>query len=416
MSFIDALKNGNWLNQSRIRGYPRLFLCLYGLLGFLWIFGLQERLQPHEGAFVTDFINVYSAGLSVHEGHPRDAYDWENQKKKQDDLTLALSAEQDIKDNGFLPWLYPPMFLAVGWAVAFLPYFVALGLYSLIGLALYGLTLSRMAPPYKESLWVAAAFPGVFINLFSGQNGFFTTSLLAAGLFFLERFPVAAGIAFGALSYKPHFFVLIPLALLAARQWKALTSAVASACVFAALSWAAFGSDSWIAFYEGLPATKTNILEIDSDRWLGILHSVFSMVRVFGGNLQTAYAVQSLVTLSSILLVLWIWSKRVSFEVRGASLAALLLLASPYSFVYDQVLLAIPIALLAGKGIRAGFLPFEKTFLFALWLLPFLVQDSGKHFAMPLTPPMLILLLAFCWKRARAELSPFSPLKTGRSP
>jgi hypothetical protein len=84
-------------------------------------------------------------------------------------------------------------------------------------------------------------------------------------------------------------------------------------------------------------------------------------------------------------------------------LAAAALLASPYFFATDQLILAIPIALLTGEGIRKGFLPFEKTFLFALWLLPFAVQDSGAHFALPLSPPMLIGLIFFCVRRAKLE-------------
>ncbi len=403
VSFSSAIKQGNWLNLSRIRGYPKIFLCLYLIIGGFWIFGLHEKMQPHEGAFVTDFMNVYSAGVAVREGNSASAYDWTSQKNRQDELTRALSHETDIKDTGFLPWPYPPMFLAVGWAVAYFPYFIALGIYSAVGLLLYMLAVRKLAPPFKESLWVMAAFPGMFINLFSGQNGFFTAGLLAAGLFLLERYPIAAGMAFGALSYKPHFFILIPLALLAARYWKGFFWTLLSAAAFTTLSLAVFGLESWVAFLQSLPLTKANILEIHSDRWLGILHSVFSMVRRLGGNLQTAYAVQTLVSMCAVLALAWIWFKRSSLAVRGAALAAALLLFSPYSFVYDQVLLAIPLALLAGKGIRDGFLPFEKTFLFALWLLPFLVQDSGKHFMLPLTPPMLIALMALCWKKRQIE-------------
>ena len=395
--------------MSRVRGYPRLFLCFYVLLGVAWVSGLHEKLMPHEGAFVTDFVNVYTAGVVVHEGRPAGAYDWGEQKNRQDKLTQSVSkADSSIQDSGFIPWLYPPMFLGIAWLVAFFPYFIALGVYSVLGFVAFGATLRKLAPQYKETKWALAAFPGVFINLFSGQNGFITTALLAAGLFLLEESPIVAGIAFGALSYKPHFFALIPLVLIVGRYWKALASTLVSAALCAGLSLIVFGFESWQAFASGLAATRTNILEIGTDRWLGILHSVFSMVRVLGGGVQTAYAIQTIVAGCAVLDLLWIWSRKSSsLAVRGASLAAALLLASPYSFVYDQVLLAIPIALLARQGIQNGFLSYEKTFLFALWLLPFLVQDSGKNFMFPLTPPMLIGLMWVCWRRMRVEISPY---------
>ncbi len=404
MFLITTLKSGDWLNLRRVRAYPRIFLLVSALVGVAWISGLHEKMRPGEGVVTTDFINVYAAGEAVHEGHPADAYDWGAQKNREDQLALSANNGKKIeKNDGYIPWLYPPTFLAVAWLIAFLPYFPALAMYSIMGLAAFGAAMRKLAPPYKESLWALAAFPGVFVNLFSGQNGFITTAFLAAGLFLLDESPVAAGVAFGFLSYKPHFFALIPLVLLAGRCWKALAAASISAGVCAGLSLLAFGIEPWLAFIRGLSATS-GLLKIGTERWLGTVHSVFSAVRILGGGMDAAYAVQTIVAIAAVFFVIEIWRHRkTSLAVRGASLVAAMFLISPYFFVYDQVFLAIPIALLAGQGLRNGFFPFEKTFLFALWLLPYLVQDSGAHFSLPLTPPMLAALMYFCWKRAKAE-------------
>ena len=74
-------------------------------------------------------------------------------------------------------------------------------------------------------LWlpVAAAFPAVFINLGHGQNGFLTAGLLGAALLSLPRRPLLSGILFGLLAYKPQFGLLIPVALLVAGQWRAIS-------------------------------------------------------------------------------------------------------------------------------------------------------------------------------------------------
>ncbi len=399
MSFLTALKDGNWLNLRRVRDYPRIFLILFVVLGIAWAAGLHERLKPTEGTFVTDFVNVYAAGQAVREGKPADAYDWKAQKNREDKIKNTFNEGRNIPpDMGYLPWLYPPMFFAVATLAAFLPYWFALIAYSLAGLAAYAAALRKIIPPYKESLWALAAFPGVFVNLFSGQNGFITTSLFAAGLYLLETSPILAGLAFGALSYKPHFFILVPLVLFVGKYWKALAATLLSAGAYAALSVLAFGVEPWKAFMYGFGNTSA-LLQDNSDRWLGILHSAFSAVRTFGGSVEFASAIHEIVAVVAIMALVVIWKNKSSFAVRGASLASAALLISPYSFVYDQVLLAIPIALLAGQGLKTGFLSYEKTFLFALWLLPFLVQDSFAHFALPMTPPMLMGLMVVCWRR-----------------
>ncbi|MFA5040408.1 MAG: glycosyltransferase family 87 protein [Bdellovibrionales bacterium] len=400
MSFLNAIRQGNWLNRRRVRDYPRIFLIVFVLFGVAWGFGLHQIISPEEEPIVTDFINVYSAGLAVHEGSPAEAYDWRKQKARE--YKIEQSLQKEIKEKSgpdLLPWLYPPMFFGIAWLVAFLPYWSALAAYSLVGFVVYAVALRKLAPPHKESWAAVVAFPGAFINLFAGQNGSITATLMAAGLYLLDTSPIAAGIILGALSYKPHLFALIPLVLLVGGYWRALAAVCLSACAYAGLSIIAFGPESWSAFFEST-ALSSSLLKDDSIRWLGILHSVFSAVRVFGGSISLAMVIQGIVALCVLAILIIIWrEKTASLAVRGASLAAAVLLISPYSFVYDQVLLAIPIALLAKEGIEKGFLSYEKTFLFALWLLPFLVQDSGIHFALPLTPPMLIGLMAICWRK-----------------
>jgi hypothetical protein len=404
MSFLANFSKADWINAERGKVYPRLFLGLFLLLGCAWVFGLHEKLSPGEGAIVTDFINVYAAGQAIHESNPAKAYDWDSQKNRQDQIKQRLNAGRTVEPvETNIPWLYPPMFLVVAWLAAFLPYWWALLAYSALGFAAYMAALRKLAPPNTESLWALAAFPGVFINLFAGQNGTITASLMAAGLFLLDTAPVAAGMAFGALSYKPHFFVLIPLVLLVGRYWKALAATSVSAVLYAGLSTFAFGADSWQAFFQS-SSQAADLLRFDADRWFGILHSVFSAARALGGSIEAAYVIQVIVSIGAVLALLEIWNNRLtSLAVRGTALAAAALLISPYSFVYDQVLLAIPIALLAGQGLKSGFLPYEKILLLALWLLPFLVQDSNAHFALPLTPPLLIALMVVCWRRGRGE-------------
>jgi len=48
------------------------------------------------------------------------------------------------------------------------------------------------------------AAPAAMVNIYVGQNGFFTAALMIAGLLSLERRPVLAGILFGLRTIKPQ--------------------------------------------------------------------------------------------------------------------------------------------------------------------------------------------------------------------
>ncbi len=408
-SALNIFSRADWLNKKRVVAYPIIFLGVYVFVIALWISG-SSIFPKHDGVeFSRDFTNVYVAGLAAHEGKPADVYVWEHQKERE--RLLETTGQGPNPDEGYVPWVYPPMFLGVAWLVAFAPYYFALAAYLVAGAAAYGAAIYKLAG-FRQSLWAIAAFPGVWSNVFAGQNGFITTALLGGGLFFLDKAPVAAGLLFGALSYKPQFFVFIPLVLLVGRYWKAFLTTTVSAIAYAALSLAAFGADSWRGFFQGLASAQSTILESTADLWLGKMHTVFSAVRMYGGSLQAAYVVQTFVAIAVALVLIIIWMRRPSLAVRGASLVAALLLISPYSFGYDQVILAIPIALLAREGIEKGFYSFEKFFLFLLWLLPAFAKDMGENYALPLTPPMLVVLMAICWRRVKRENS--FPLDGGR--
>ena len=79
----------------------------------------------------------------------------------------------------------------------------------------------------------------------AGQNAFLTLALLLGGVGLLGRRDFAAGAILGLLSYKPQLALMVPVALLAARHWRALAGAAVSASFAVALSAATFGLAPW---------------------------------------------------------------------------------------------------------------------------------------------------------------------------
>ena len=362
------------------------------LLCFVAWYAMSDGLKDLSGTPLgADFLNVYAAGLLVDRGQAGLAYDW------------AFHHQVELATVGYaspyFAWHYPPMFLTVAGLFALLPYLWALGLYLAAGFAGYWVVLRRIAPRTKEFLWMLAAFPGVFTNICSGQNGFITTALFGAGMLTLERRPWLAGVLLGLLSYKPQFFVVIPLILLFGGYGRALLATGASALASIALSWVLFGTETWLAFFNSTTLTQHIILEQGSTGWKKI-QSVFSLARMWGCDIPTAYVLQSLVALAALASAAWVWHRKATFSIRVAALSAAILLTTPYLLDYDLVILAVPIAFWAREGVKTGFQPYEKIIFGALWLLPLLARMLGGY-ALPVTPPLLVALMALCLLRTK---------------
>lgn len=321
----------------------------------------------------TDFVNVWSAGRLVLGGHPALAYDWDVQKQVQV-AVLGQSYE------GNFAWHYPPPFLFVAAVLAHFPYAVAY-----IGWAATSLV------PYLAVMWaivgrsfgvlLALAFPVVFTNILVGQNGFLTASLIGGTLLLMPARPVLSGICLGLLSYKPQYGLLFPLALIAASQWKVFFTAGTVAILIASLSWLAFGTESWQAFFHWMPMFSQAFLTEGRAPW-GKMQSIFALVRYFGGTEQLAWIFQWIMSCAVAALLALIWrSRRVSYPLKAASLAAGALLITPYLFLYDLMVLAIAVAFVVRIGLEHGFARIELPALglaaVLLMIYPLLGAPTG---------------------------------------
>ena len=399
----DFLADSHWLNEERVVNYSRMLVVAYIAATALWL-GLSHGLIDANGKPIgTDFMDVWAAGKLALAGEPGAAYDYARHFEVQRHA-LPWRAGQDVPYFG---WHYPPLFLLVAAPLALLPYGAALGTWMAVTLPAY-LAVMRAIIPSRRWLVLALAFPAVFVNLGHGQNGFLSTGLLGGGLLLLESHPLIAGICFGLLSYKPQFGILLPLALIAGSHWRVFIAASLTAVVAMLLSSAILGADVWRAFFASLHLTRTYVLEQGPTGWEKI-QSAFSAVRMLGGGIPFAYAVQGAVSLCVAMAVLWSWRRPVSIPLKGAILTTASLMATPYILDYDLLLLALPIAWLAAEGLRAGFWRWEKAILAGVWLTPIVSRQIGV-LGIPIAPFMLALLLIVLIRRA-ANLSAREPVR-----
>jgi hypothetical protein len=309
-----------------------------------WLIG------PDGKGIASDFVNVWAAGKFVLQSTPSLAYDWPAHKAMEE---VAVGHAF----NGYFGWHYPPMFLFAAAVLALMPYAAAYALWVFVTFPAYLVTV-RAIIGERSGYLLAAGFPAVLSNFVVGQNGFLTASLLGGTLYFLPVRPILAGCLLGVMTYKPHFGLLFPLVLAASGAWRTFIAAGVVATLLAAISWLAFGSETWIAFVWSVPHTSQAFL---SDGWAdwAKLQTLFGLARTIGAGETVAWTLHIAFALALAAAVTMIWRGDDAYELKAAALATAAMLATPYLYTYDLVVLAVPLAFLFRLGRTAGFLRFE---------------------------------------------------------
>jgi hypothetical protein len=409
----DILRNGDWLTRERVR-LVALALIIASGIGFLFLVATAHGLIDIEGRPLgTDFSDVYAAGTYVIGGSPAAPYDLATQLARERALFGAATP--------FYGWHYPPYFLFVAAALAWMPYGVALAVWQAVTLGFYLLVIraildragqtplrprdgeepERCHGSTSDPLWLllALAFPAVLINIGHGQNGFLTAALLGGALVALEQRPVLAGILLGLLVYKPQYGFLIPLALAAGAHWRAFAAAAATVVLLTLATTFAFGPQVWHAFAASTHFTRVVALEQGNTGWYKI-QSVFAWARMWGAPIPVAYLLQGATLIAVGAALVWLWRSAVPYALKAAALCLAAILATPYTFDYDMMVLAPAIAYLAADGLARGFGPWEKTALAALWLMPLVARSVAQATFIPLGVPAMLAMFVLLMRRA----------------
>ena len=312
-----------------------------------------------------DFVNYFSgAYLALHQ-RTAEIYHWAAYHAFQGELVGAA-----VSPN--YNYSYPPVMLVLGLPFALLPYVPALGMWLIGGWYAFYRAL-RLATP--NALLLALAAPAVFVNTYCGQNGAWTAAFLGGGLCLLERRPVMAGVLFGLQAYKPHLALMVPVALLAGRQWRALVAAAATVAVLALASLALAGWDGWRDFLDITPVLRRVTLEEPDAAWHRNV-SVFMMVSRLGVGLTAAYAAQMMAAVLAAAMVAYAWFKDAPAPARNAAVMIGVLFATPYLQDYDLVLGAFILVWLMNLDPEAK--PETRLASTAILLMPLLASPLAK--------------------------------------
>jgi hypothetical protein len=285
-----------FFTAHRLFAYPLIFLIVYVVAGLAWIGMSDQMLDPRDKPLGYDFITFWAGSWLTLNDTAAAVFD---PAKIMAAEQIAVPASEKL----FL-WHYPPTFLMMVAPLSLIPYMLAYLLWGCTSFFFYVLVIRKMAPQ-PQTVLLLIAFPGAFLNFFHGQNAFITAALFGGAMLVLDRRPILAGILIGLMSYKPHFGVLIPLALICGRHWQAFAAAAVTTVAFAALSLLVFGPDPWIAFFDNIPLARA-VFEEGLIRW-GKLPSLYAALRLAGTGLTTAYALHFLLATVVTAIVAWVW-------------------------------------------------------------------------------------------------------------
>lgn len=374
-----------FIRPGFVQAFARCWILVAG--GFYgWDLVRHTRAGLTDGAgqpFGGDFLNFWSGAFLAWRGTVAQVYDW-----------FAYHAFQESVVGGhldFYHYSYPPVLLLLTAPLAALPYIPALVVWTVASWFCFYRTL-RLATSDGGALLFSIATPALFINVMGGQNGAWTAALLGGGLCLLDRRPVIAGVLFGVLIYKPQLGILLPIAFIAGRQWKVLTSAAVTAAGLVLISVCIFGAETWTRYFRNVAILRRTILEDGTGVWHRMV-SVFVFARHFGANVETAYLVQAVTALLVAAVVAYVWSRDIPAGVRNSVLVLGTCLATPYLQDYDLVVGAFVVAWLVADCNRspAGRQAAQLSFL--VLLLPFVASLLAHITGLALGP--LFILPAF---------------------
>lgn len=341
-------------------GTMAALLCVVATLGYALVF----RLLLIEGrSFIDNFFPFWSWSRFIHEADvPARIY--------QFPVLDAFQRSIDARSYERLPFAYPPSFMLVIWPLGFLTRLAAYGVFMGGSLALY-LAACWHRPWGRLTTGLGLIVPSTVLAIFTAQNSLLIAALMIGGCRLTGKRPILAGMLFGLMSFKPQFGLLLPVALVSAREWRSFAAAAATVLTGVLASGAVFGWATWAALPMALvhlarfeaPVARANELSPTVSATLRLLGA--SPVVVQGGQLVAATLVGGIVFLCF----------RRGFTPRTT--AALLVgtfFTTPYAFYYDLPIVSYAVLLIcidAQRG-RMSLRVWEIVVIAVVILMPYL--------------------------------------------
>ncbi|HJT43107.1 MAG TPA: glycosyltransferase family 87 protein [Rhizomicrobium sp.] len=373
------------------RHWPLVVVAvLFGLYGWALVVatgsGHDGVIGPRFNALGGDWVIFLAAARASFTGDLVHIYD-------QAWITAATNTQFADWLSGPLPFPlfpYPPIFLLLVLPFAKLSVGWSLLLSQLAQFTVLAWALRKLAPDKNYPFFLIAAFlsPAAANNVLAGSNAVLVTALIVGGIALLKDRPVLAGALLGVVIFKPQFFPLLPLALIAAKQKRALMGMTASVAALIVMSAILFGPSLWLDWIN-VYLHPQQVQGVNATDWGHSWdESVSTCVALLGAPRWLANLAQGAAVLIAMAAV-WRAFSKFHAQRLGVLLGAVLL-ASPHVSNYDLVLLAVA-AVLMLKTLPDTARPLVLILPLAVWLAP--LYNPPKVMALGLVTPVVILAL-----------------------
>jgi hypothetical protein len=339
------IRLGAKLTERRIRVHAAvLAICIWALYGIdLATPGLRDRVGQVKGG---DFVHFYVLGTLAREGRGSILYDMDAQ------TALIPRLISDSAGLQYVP-LYGPQVSMFFATFARLSYAQALVLWWLLTAVMYATSIyliwracPRLRSHGKTVLLVAIAYPGFFTLIAWGQSS--APALLAFVLAYLalrSGHRVTAGLALGLLAFKPALAVAAGIVFLWTGEWLMLAGAFISAAAQIAIAWEHYGTGVMEAYVATLRNVPSQFALIEPKVYMvHTLRAFWALLVPIGWFAPILYVLSAVMVLAIAILV---WRRSRSLELRYSSLLIATVLVAPHLTVYDLVVLAPALLLLA---------------------------------------------------------------------
>jgi alpha-1,2-mannosyltransferase len=387
---------------------PRQVVALAAICGTCGILAWALWLWVFASEPAQDWMVFYTAARAYFDGNLPLIFDGEA-------LTAALNqrfAAWLALPLNLHPWVYPPTFLLLFLPFGSLPPLASLTTFLMSGfvalLAAVRLHVGR-GQPRRIVLFSLVLCPAVPFNVMTGQNAFFIGALLVGGFGLLARAPVVGGMLLGVLTFKPQLWLMVPVALVAARQWRALASAAATALLLALLTLPVFGPEiwqAWLALMTG--ANDAYSAWVTQGRLNGM--SVFACASWLGAPRLIADLAQWLAIAGAAMLVYRVFRWPAAGAQQLSILLAATMLAAPHVSTSDAVLLALAASLAVAAPGRQKLSPAAVALAAIVWISP-LINPPSVFRPGVVTPLLLLLFIGALLAEMRAQDSPAERLR-----
>jgi len=399
-----------WLTPKRLRVHGLLFAATIWVF-YLWSLatpGLRDRNGNLKG---TDFLHFYTLGSLAMEHRGGDLYNVSVQ------TALAAQRVSDASGIRYLP-LYPPQVSLLFFPFAHLPYLWALACWWTATVLIYGLccyAVWRACPRLRSWGWTAAllgvAYPAFFHLIAWGQTSAIALACFTGAFLLLDSHrDFRAGLVLGCLVFKPQLGLAVALLFVATRSWRIVAGAGISAglqlaCGFFYYGWGAFRD--WLQTLARIPLVLPALEP--KPYQTHCLRTFWSMLVPWDGLAFGLYVISAAVVLA---WTISIWKSREPLSLRYSALLLAAVLVSPHLTVYDLVILAPGILLLADWLISEPRAPSGMgTLVYLVAVLP-LVGPFTRWIHVQVSVAAMTALLYVIWRmQVRRRSDKFEPVE-----